>query len=577
MKILDATFTVIDVETTGGANPANRVIEVSALKTRRGDIIGELTTLLNPEIPISYFITQYTGITNEMARHAPKAKEILPALLELIGESVFVAHNAAFDFAFVNFELERNGFEPLRNRSLCTVRLARRLLPKRLKKNLGDLAAYFGIEISARHRARGDSEATLGVLYKLIEIAEEKHRVEHLDELLSLQYKPMRVFKREPKHVRLLRETTLPNLPAKPGVYFFYSERGELLYVGKSKNLKSRVSSYFADAERKADKVKELTMTLRRIEWQVTGSELEALLLESKLIKRHKPRYNALLKRYKSYPFLRLTNHAFPRLEIAMEIENDGAEYFGPFQSLETARLAFAMLNRSFSLRECSDDEFEKGRACAYLDLRRCLAPCEPWRVANGEYEAELHRVRKFLSGEDAEIIERLSARMKALACDMRFEEAAELRERVQSLKRVFYRQAAITASINEHNVLILLPSATYSDVCKEFVILFVRFGRLAAQETLLLDDALSLLPKLREIYFNGESAPKECQKEEIDEMRILSSWIYRNRETLSCLYVRASHSPETLLQDLVERLCALSNLDSIEFVSEAESADDHA
>ncbi len=575
MTLSDATYTVIDLETTGGANRANRIIEVCAMKVHRGKVVGELTSLINPEMPISYFISQYTGITNEMVKHAPTAKEILPDLLRLLGESVFVAHNSSFDYTFINLELERNGFERLENRALCTVRLARRLLPKQLKKNLGDLAAYFGIPITERHRAKGDCQATVGVLHKLIEIAQEKHRIEHLEELLSLQYKALRVFKREPKHIRTLRETLLPKLPEQPGVYFFYSEQGELLYIGKSKNLKSRVSSYFTDTEHKADKVKELVMYVRKIDCRTTGSELEALLLESKLIKLHKPRYNTLLKRYKSYPFLRLTNHEFPRLEIAMEVENDGAEYFGPFPSMESVRNVFTVLNRTFLLRECSDDELSKGRACVYLDLHRCVAPCERWRVEKGEYERELNRVRRFLSGVDAEIIDTLTAKMKQLAADYRFEDAAELRSRIQSLRRVFYRQASVTASINENNVLILLPSAIYSDVCKEFVILFVRFGRLAAQEKILLDDALTLSPMLEQIYFNGATAPAECKKEEIDEMQILSSWIYHNRETLSCLYVQASHTPTTLLQELIERLCALSNHDTITLASEAEQADD--
>ena len=575
MTLSDATYTVIDLETTGGANRANRIIEVCAMKVHRGEVVGELTSLINPEMPISYFISQYTGITNEMVKHAPTAKEILPDLLRLLGESVFVAHNSSFDYTFINLELERNGFERLENRALCTVRLARRLLPKQLKKNLGDLAAYFGIPITERHRAKGDCQATVGVLHKLIEIAQEKHRIEHLEELLSLQYKALRVFKREPKHIRTLRETLLSKLPEQPGVYFFYSEQGELLYIGKSKNLKSRVSSYFTDTEHKADKVKELVMYVRKIDCRTTGSELEALLLESKLIKLHKPRYNTLLKRYKSYPFLRLTNHEFPRLEIAMEVENDGAEYFGPFPSMESVRNVFTVLNRTFLLRECSDDELSKGRACVYLDLHRCVAPCERWRVEKGEYERELNRVRRFLSGVDAEIIDTLTAKMKQLAADYRFEDAAELRSRIQSLRRVFYRQASVTASINENNVLILLPSAIYSDVCKEFVILFVRFGRLAAQEKILLDDALTLSPMLEQIYFNGATAPAECKKEEIDEMQILSSWIYHNRETLSCLYVQASHTPTTLLQELIERLCALSNHDTITLASEAEQADD--
>lgn len=574
VTLSDATYTVIDLETTGGANRAHRIIEISAMQVRRGKVVAELTSLINPEMPISYFISQYTGITNEMVKHAPTAKEVLPDLLRLLGESVFVAHNISFDYTFVNLELERNGFERLNNRSLCTVRLARRLLPKQLKKNLGDLSAYFGIPITTRHRAKGDCEATVGVLHRLIEIAQEKHRIEHLEELISLQYKAIRIFKREPKHIRTIRETLLPKLPEQPGVYFFYSERGELLYIGKSKNLKSRVSSYFIDTEHKADKVKELVMYVRNIDYQTTGSELEALLLESKLIKLHKPRYNTLLKRYKSYPFLRLTNHEFPRLEIAMEIERDGAEYFGPFPSMETARHVFTVLNRTFLLRECSDDELYKARACVYLDLHRCAAPCERWRVQNGEYEQELNRVRRFLSGVDAEIIDKLTAKMKRLASEHRFEEAAELRTGVQSMRRVFYRQASVTASINENNVLILLPSAIYSDVCKEFVILFVRFGRLAAQEKVLLDDALSLSALLSNLYFNGATAPAECKKEEIDEMQILSTWIYHNRETLSCLYVQKSHTPESLLQELIERLCALSNHDKIELAFDTEFAD---
>lgn len=575
MTLSDATYTVIDLETTGGATRSNRIIEVSAMQIRRGEVVGELTSLINPEMPISYFISQYTGITNEMVKHAPTAKNVLPDLLRLLGESVFVAHNIAFDYTFVNLELERNGFERLENRSICTVRLARRLLPKQLKKNLGDLSAYFGIQITARHRAKGDCEATVGVLHKLIEIAQEKHRIEHLEELISLQYKAMRVFKREPKHIRTIRETFLPKLPEQPGVYFFYSERGELLYIGKSKNLKFRVASYFIDTEHKADKVKELVVYVRTIDYRVAGSELEALLMESKLIKLHKPRYNTLLKRYKSYPFLRLTNHDFPRLEIAMEIEQDGGEYFGPFPSMETARSVFTVLNRTFLLRECSDEELRKARACVYLDLHRCLAPCERWRVETGEYTDELNRVRRFLSGIDAEIIDTLTSKMKQLASEHRFEEAAEFRARIQSLRRVFYRQASVTASINENNVLILLPSASYSDVCKEFLILFIRFGRLAAQEKVLLDDVLTLSPMLSSLYFNGATAPAECKKEEIDEMQILSSWIYHNRDTLSCLYVQKSHTPDALLQELIERLCSLSSHEKIELASESEQADD--
>jgi DNA polymerase-3 subunit epsilon len=559
LKISDAVFTVIDLETTGGVKPEHSIIEFSALKVRRGEIMDEFTSLVNPRQPISFFISQYTGITNEMVRHAPVIADLLPQLKQFIGTSVFVAHNLSFDLGFVNMELERHGYEPLENPALCTVRLARRLLPKTQRKNLGELAASFGIEIQNRHRAKGDALATVRVLTELINLAAVEHGAEHLQELLSLQYQPMRKFKREPRHIQKIRNHLLPKLPEKTGVYFFYSAKDELLYIGKSKNLKARVSSYFTHNAEKPDKVKELVSVVRRVEWQPTGSELEALLIESRLIKLHRPRYNTMLKRYKSYPFLRLTAHQFPRLETATEVQPDGAEYFGPFSSMEVVQDVLDVMNKNFLLRECSDVEFKKGRACVYADLHRCLAPCEPHRFTSTRYNEELARVRRFLSGQNAEIIDVLMEKMKRLADELRFEEAAELRGKIQSLRRVFYRQSDITASVNQNNLLILLPSENHSKSVKEFTILFVRFGRLVAQTKIFPETAEQLGSWVQGIYSAGETAPEQCRKEEIDEMQILSSWIYHNRETLSCLYIGAEQTLQEILAELSERLLKLT------------------
>ncbi|MDW8464800.1 MAG: DEDD exonuclease domain-containing protein [Chloroherpetonaceae bacterium] len=422
VHISDAVFTVIDLETTGGAQPENTIIELAAIKVRHGEILDELSTLINPEQPISYFISQYTGITNEMVKNAPRLPEVLPRLQALIGESVFVAHNIHFNLRFLNMELRRYGCEPLKNAALCTVRLARRLLPKQPRKNLSELAAWFGIPISERHRAHGDALATVQILQKLIEIAAEAHGVEYLDELLSLQFQPMRRFKKEPVHIQRIRKEVLPRLPERAGVYLMHAANGEVLYIGKLKNLKARVSSYFTHDVNKPEKVKELIQYVRTVETIATGSELEALLLESRLIKQYRPRYNTLLKRYKSYPFLRLTHHPYPRLEIATSIENDGAEYFGPFPSMEVARDVFDVLNKNLLLRECSDDEFRKGRACIYFELHRCLAPCEAHRQAEDAYQKELERARQFLSGEDSALIRQLTEKMHRLAAELRFE-----------------------------------------------------------------------------------------------------------------------------------------------------------
>lgn len=562
IKIPEAVFTVVDLETTGGVQPENRIIEICAIKVQGGRTLDVCDTLVNPQIPIPYFISQYTGITNEMVSSAPVAKDVLPKFIDLVENTVFVAHNVPFDFGFINMELSKNGFEKIENRWLCTLRLARRLLPKQQRANLGELSAYFGIQIQNRHRARGDSEATVKVLYELIKIAREQHGVEDIEDLLSLQFRAIRHFKKEPRHFQKLRRETITHIPTRPGVYLMKSDDGEVLYVGKSKNLKARVSSYFNQNLDRAEKVNELVNYVRKIEYILTGTELEALLLESKLIKAHRPRYNTLLKRYKAYPFIRLTAHEFPKLEIVEEIEKDGAEYFGPFSSLDMVTDVLEILNKHFLLRKCSDQDFRKNRTCIYLDLKRCMAPCDDGPLKEQKYKEEILKVRNFLSGRDPEILVLMTEKMKALAEELRYEEASETKSKIKSLRRVFYRQASITSSVNENNVIILLPSEKYSDTCKEFVLLFVRFGRLVAEMKVLHDEAvLSLDEFIKHIYFNGQVATLEGTKEQIDEMQILAGWIYRNRSSLSCLYVRPEHRLSSLHEELVERIDKLSCL----------------
>ncbi|NTW48696.1 MAG: DEDD exonuclease domain-containing protein [Chlorobiales bacterium] len=575
IKISEAVFTVVDLETTGGVQPENSIIEICAIKVQGGRVLDVCDTLVNPHIPIPYFISQYTGITNDMVGSAPAIKEILPKFLNLVSGTVFVAHNVPFDFGFINMELAKNGYEKIENRWLCTLRLARRLLPKQQRANLGELSAYFGIQIQNRHRARGDSDATVKVLYELINLAREQHGVEDIEDLLSLQFRAIRHFKKEPRHFQKLRRETIANIPAKSGVYLMKSDGGDVLYVGKSKNLKARVSSYFNQNTDRAEKVNELVSYVRKIDYILTGTELEALLLESKLIKLHRPRYNTLLKRYRSYPFIRLTAHDFPKLEIAADLQKDGAEYFGPFSSMDVVSDVLEILNRHFLLRNCSDQDFRKNRTCIYLDLKRCLAPCDDGPLKEQKYKEEIMRVRNFLSGRDPEILVLMAEKMKVLAEEQRYEEASETKSKIKSLRRVFYRQASITASVNENNVVILLPSEKYSDACKEFVLLFVRFGRLVAETKVLDDDVLSLGEFIGHIYFNGHAAPLESTKEQIDEMQILAGWIYRNRTSLSCLYVRPEHRLSSLHEELVERMTKLSSLSIPELQKELGVSDE--
>ncbi|ACF12503.1 DNA polymerase III, epsilon subunit [Chloroherpeton thalassium ATCC 35110] len=558
-KITDATFAVVDLETTGGLKPENRIIEICAIKCRNGQEVGMLESLVNPEQQISYFISQYTGITNSMVDNAPVIQSLLTKVSEFFQETIFVAHNVPFDMGFINMELERNGYAKLTNRWLCTFRLARRLLPTQQKKNLGDLAKYFGIIVENRHRARGDCEATIKLLAELIILAQEQHGVETAEELLSLQFKAIRNFKREPRHFSKIRNTVLNKFPTKSGVYLMKSAKDEVLYIGKSKNLKSRVSSYFNQNIDRSEKVVELTHHVRKIDYTLTGSELEALLLESKLIKQYKPRFNTLLKRYRSYPFLTFSEHEFPKLEIALDVEDGDKEYFGPFPSLELLQHVVEILERYFKVRKCSDHDFSRARFCIYFDLDRCFAPCKHPKHYKEAYIKELDQIRAFLSGKNPEIINVMIREMKALASENLFEEAADLKQKIHSLQKVFFRQSDIVNSVNENNVIAILPSENFSDCCKEYVLLFVRFGRLIDQKKVFEDETESLVPVIASVYHNGHSSPTPCRKEEIDEMQILSNWIYQNKDSLHCFYVKDALTTEQIHETLQKRLKSLS------------------
>jgi DNA polymerase-3 subunit epsilon len=559
----DVTFTVIDLETTGSDKQQDGIIEVAAYKVLNGRIIDEFTSLVNPNVIIPYFISQYTNITNEMVADAPSMHRIAPKLAAFLAGSVFVAHNVQFDFGFVNASLVRHGLTAVDAQTLCTVRLARRLAPKNVKKNLGDLAAYFGIGISHRHRAGGDAYATVLVLNELIKIAKAEYNVVGLDELLALQYKPMKVFRPEARHVKKIREQVLPSLPEKPGVYVMKDKLGNIIYIGKSVSLKSRVASYFTALDSKTGKVLELVGAVRTISYFVTGSELEALLMESKLIKQHRPRYNTLLKRYRNYPFLKLTTaEDFPKLEMAFELDADGSEYFGPFDSRSLVESVLEIVNKNFLLRECTDEKFAEGKHCLYYDIKRCCGPCVSMDKAH--YAAEVAAVLKFISGEDAQAVQAMESKMQMAAARGDFEEAARVRDEMFSLRKVVFRQSELAASVNENNCIILLPSVTWG----ETLFLFIRFGRLVFQASLHEDSLFQLREKIQTLYFSGVELTddvRQVRKEEVDEMRIITSWIFHNRTSASLLYLDAAKTADNVLESLIDKLAELKTTPLIE------------
>jgi DNA polymerase-3 subunit epsilon len=605
LHIGDVPFVVVDVETTGGNTKTNRVTEIACIVVRDGAVIEEYTSLVNPRMHIPSNIVRLTGINDAMVWNAPEEKEVFSHVRRLLMQpyAVFVAHNVNFDWGFVNSSLTRSAFSPIEPPRLCTYKLSKRIFPKNKKLNLGALSSYLEVSVKNRHRAYGDAMATAQVLVRLLEIVQEQHNVTTLEDLLSFQNKRLQAFKPPPRSIERLRET-LRSVPEEPGVYYFRSANDELLYIGKAKSLKQRVQSYFQTGAQHTPKIAELVKQIRDIDWTTTGTELSALLLESKEIKAHQPRYNTLIKRYKRYPFLRLgdtskasddrpqeqwttnekmnssqvaptlpftssqsstlNSQSFPRLDICFEVGDDGAEYFGPFGSRGAAEAVVDMVNRTFRLRKCTeplepDAEFTP---CFYHQINRCGAPCAKMQ-SHEEYTREVEAVRNFLSGEREGVVAVLRRAMHESSEKLEFEDAALRRNQMKELERVFFRQQQISTAVHENNVILAVPTSRKQNKVEVF---FIRHGRLQFQR--LVGKKLpvrELERSVRDVYGTVSQAPQHCRKEEIDEIRIIAGWVYQHREEGFFLYT-ANLSPEAICEHLTEMLYdALSGHESRE------------
>lgn len=544
----DATFVVVDTETTGAKADTQRVIEIAAVKVRGGEVIGAFTQLINPERAVPHRITELTGISTAMVFDQPTAPRVLPRFLDFLGDGVFVAHNLHFDLGFLNAELRRLRLPDLPNPTLCTLRLARRLLPGLRSKGLSSLADFYGIRNPARHRAYGDAHATAQVLLHFFQILETAHDVETLEDLLRFQHLKYSDVLKPPKHVERIRREILPGLPGRPGVYFMKDRRGAILYIGKAKSLRDRVRSYFTGLEGQPQRTRQLVETLRDVEWTETGSELGALLLESRLIKAHQPRFNRAQRRYRNRPFLRLgTTHEAPALSWSSYVQDDGAEYFGPLGGRRQAELIVEVVNRLFQLRECDDETYRLGRRCLYAAFGRCTAPCEGGDLRDA-YPAEVQRVRDFLTGRDRSVLASVEEEMKAAAGRLAFEEAAEYRDWLRRLERMLGKQQQIAAPVLDHHAVIVQPGVEL-DTAQAYL---VRFGRLAEVVPLTQPPTDADVERLRERlahHFDPTAErPARYLRQEVDEVRLLAHWLYTHRTRTHSI----RWSPEQPIDDLL-------------------------
>jgi DNA polymerase-3 subunit epsilon len=418
--LVETTFCVLDLETTGGAPGASRITEIGAVKVRAGEVLGEFATLVDPGGAIPPFITVLTGITDAMVVGAPRIEEALPAFLSFAGDAVLVAHSASFDTRFLAFEAERLGYSPLGNPVVCTVRLARRLVRDEVPNlRLSTLAQALRAREPC-HRALADARAACDVLHALLELA-GRWGVSHLDDLLW--------FQGAAGHPQARKRVLADALPRSRGVYLFRGEAGELLYVGKASNLRARVRSYFSGDDRR--KVSELLRELRSIGHIPTRLDVESGVIEARLIRAHHPPYNRAGRGRRGGAWVRLTAERFPRLAL---VRAGTDEAIGPLTSRAATAVREA-LEEASPIRRCNERIGARTRftPCVLAGIGRCPAPCDG-HVSPEAYAAGLAPVRGVLAGDPESVLAALAGRMERLASEERFEEAAATRDRAWAL-----------------------------------------------------------------------------------------------------------------------------------------------
>lgn len=361
-------------------------------------------------------------------------------------------------------------------------------------------------------------------------------------------------------------QAVLKGLPDRPGVYLMQDAEGRVLYVGKATSLRSRVRSYFTASAQENPKTRRLVARVADIEFIVTDSELEALILEANLIKTHRPRFNVRLRDDKRYPYIKVTwAEPFPRVMITRRVERDGSRYFGPYTSSAAVHQTLDLLRRSFPYLTCGRTiTGTDKRACLYYDMKRCLGPCIG-AVSQEEYRSMIAGLIRFLEGRSEEVIADLERRMREAAEDLDFERAALLRDQLRAVRQVVERQKIVAAAGRDQDVIAFARDD--GNACVQ--VFFIRGGRLLGREYFLLEgaeaeeDRAVMAAFLKQFYRDSPYVPPEVViPEVVDEAMVIEEWLRSKRGAKVVLRVprrgRAKELVRMATENAVETLAAV-------------------
>ncbi len=370
-------YAILDIETTGGQYNEEGITEIAIYKFDGHEVVDQFISLVNPEIPIQPFVVKLTGINNAMLRSAPKFFEVAKRIIEMTEGCIIVAHNASFDYRILQTEFRRLGFK-FHKETLCTVELSKKLLPGHDSYSLGKLVRALGIPMADRHRASGDAMATVKLFKMLLAQDVEKDIVKSL---VKTEIKSGM----SPKLLDIVEA-----LPSKTGIYYIHNEKGDLIYIGKSKNIKKRVNQHFTGT---SNKCKKIQLEVYAVTFEETGSELIALLKESEEIKINKPIYNRsqrkTLFQWALYPVKDENGY----LSLLIQKADGRKKEITSYTSLQEGKNSLFKITDQFNLCQKINGLYDTKNACFKYKIKECDGACIG-EVSPEEYN---DRVQEFI------------------------------------------------------------------------------------------------------------------------------------------------------------------------------------
>lgn len=353
-------YAILDIETTGGQYNEEGITEIAIYKFDGHEVVDQFISLVNPEKPIQPFVVKLTGINNAMLRSAPKFYEVAKRIIEMTEDCVIVAHNASFDYRILQTEFRRLGFR-FHKQTLCTVELSKKLLPGHESYSLGKLVRALGIPMADRHRASGDAMATVKLFKMLLAQDIEK-------EIVKSMVKSEIKTGMSPKLLDIVE-----SLPSKTGIYYIHNEKGDLIYIGKSKNIKKRVNQHFTGT---TNKCKKIQLEVYAVTFEETGSELIALLKESEEIKINKPIYNRSQRKTIFQWALYAVKDENGYIALRLQKADGRKKEITSFVSVQEGKNALFKITEQYNLCQKINGLYDTKNACFKYKIKECDGAC---------------------------------------------------------------------------------------------------------------------------------------------------------------------------------------------------------